>query len=445
MRFSVNVEACEWIEERSAWRIRIFDYSTKEISYHESQFLFSASGQLVTPREIDIPGKDKFVGRIFHSGRWPKDVDLTGKQVVVIGNGCTAAQIVPNIVKKTAHTTQIVRAKHWILPPIDASIPDWTRFILRWIPGTMQLFRFVVFLLAERELQGLPMTKAAGKYRQKRRAVSEAYMRNKAPPKYHDILIPDFEYGCKRRIFDSGYLDSLSEENLTLTNSPALEIVAEGIQTEDGLIEADVIVLANGFVTNHFLDQMDIKGRGGKTVGEHWHDMGGPTSYNSSVLSGFPNFFILLGPNAATGHTSALMAAENSINFALRVIKPVLDGEASVVDLKPQAEADYTERLQKDLRKTVWNSGCQSWYIRSDGGKAWNAMSYPWTQSYFWFRSRFPTWSDWRYTGEVSPRQAGSGYIGIAALGIMGAVVWWLWDRNFDYEVAAKHVQTVFS
>lgn len=398
MKFGVNVEACEWIEERSAWRVRVFEYSTKETFYHESQFLFSASGQLVTPREIDIPGKDTFRGPIFHSGRWRNDVDLAGKKVVVIGNGCTAAQIVPNIVKKTEHTTQIVRSKHWIMPPIDASIPNWVRLVLRWVPGTMQLFRFVIFLLAEKELRGLPMTKAAARYRQKRRAVSEAYMRQKAPAKYHDKLIPDFEYGCKRRIFDSGYLESLNEDNLTLTDSPALEIVPTGIRTRDGLIDADVIVLANGFVTNHFLDQMDVKGRGGKSVGEHWREMGGPTAYNSSVLSGFPNFFILLGPNAATGHTSALMAAENSINFALRVIKPVLDGQASVVDLKPQAEAQYTERLQEDLKGTVWNSGCQSWYIRGDGGSSWNAMSYPWTQSYFWFRSRFPTWSDWRYS-----------------------------------------------
>ncbi|ETS73027.1 hypothetical protein PFICI_15202 [Pestalotiopsis fici W106-1] len=445
MRFCVNVEACEWIEERSVWRMRVFDYNTKETFYHESQFLFSASGQLVTPREIDIPGKDRFDGPLFHSGRWRTDVDLTGKKVVVIGNGCTAAQIVPNIVKKTAHTTQIVRSKHWIMPPIDASIPDWTRFILRWVPGAMQLFRFVVFLIAEKELQGLPMTKAAARYRQKRRALSEAYMRGKAPPKYHGILIPDFEYGCKRRIFDSGYLDSLHEENLTLTNSPALEIVSKGIRTKDGLVEADVIVLANGFVTNHFLDQMDIKGRGGKTVGEHWREMGGPTSYNSSVLSGFPNFFILLGPNAATGHTSALMAAENSINFALRVIKPVLEGQATVADLKPQAEAEYTERLQKDLEKTVWNSGCQSWYIRANGGKPWNAMSYPWTQSYFWFRSRFPTWSDWRYTGEAELRKEGLGHGYLVAWVVIGAVAWWSWGQNFDYEVAAKHLQTFIS
>ncbi|KAJ8122672.1 hypothetical protein ONZ43_g1187 [Nemania bipapillata] len=433
MTFGVNVEACEWVEERSAWRLRLRHYSTDEILYHESQFLFSGSGQLVTPREIDIPGVDTFKGPIFHSARWRADVDLSGKKVVVIGNGCTAAQIVPNIVKKTAHTTQIVRSRHWVMPPIDMPIPPWARYLLRWIPCAMQLFRFAVFLIAESELRGLPMTKAAARYRQQRRVVSETYMRKTAPEKYHDILIPDFEVGCKRRIFDSGYLDSLHEENLTLTNSSALEIVPEGIRTKEGIIPADVIVLANGFVTNHFLDQMDIRGRAGKTVSKHWGEMGGPTAYNSSVLSGFPNFFILLGPNAATGHTSAIMAAENSINFAMRVIKPILDGKASVVDLKQEAEDEYTARIQSALDKTVWNSGCASWYIQDNGtGRKWNAMSYPWSQSYFWFRSRFPTWKDWRYYGEMNPQKSSRVQI-LGVVGVFCAAAWWYGYLGLDW------------
>lgn len=105
------------------------------------------------------------------------------------------------------------------------------------------------------------------------------------------------------------------------------------------------------------------------------------------------------GPNAATGHTSALMAAENSINYALRIIKPILDGRASEVDLKMEAENEYARRIQNDLRSTVWNSGCSSWYIRDNGsGMSWNAMSYPWSQTYYWYRSRFPTWTDWSYS-----------------------------------------------
>ncbi len=145
---------------------------------------------------------------------------------------------------------------------------------------------------------------------------------------------------------------------------------------------------------------MDVRGQGGKTLQEHWNTAGGVEAYNCSVLSGFPNMFMLLGPNAATGHTSAIIAAENSINYALRVIRPVLDGRASIASLKWEAEREYSDRLQAALKDTVWNSGCQSWYIRSedDGStKTWNAMSYPWSQAHFWYRSLFPVWSDWEF------------------------------------------------
>ncbi|KAH7129271.1 hypothetical protein EDB81DRAFT_661866 [Dactylonectria macrodidyma] len=398
MTFGVNVKKCEWIEEKKRWRLHIHHIKTNNIFIHECQFLFSGSGQLVTPRELDIPGAATFNGPIFHSSQWRDDVELKGKNVIVIGNGCTAAQIVPSIVGTTKHLTQMIRSKHWILPSIDSAQTKAMSYLFKYIPGSMALQRFLVYLVAERELRGFPMTKAGAQYRRFRRAQVEKYMRSAAPKKYHDILIPDFEVGCKRRIFDSGYLDCLHSENLDLTDDPALQIVPEGIRTKHGLIKADVIVLANGYVTNKFLHGVEVVGRKG-TLEEHWESFGGAEAYNCSVLSGFPNFFLLLGPNAATGHTSAIMAAENSINYAMRVLRPVLKDEASVAELKPDAEHRYVTQIQDDLSKTVWNSGCQSWYIEGKaGGRTWNAMSYPYSQAHFWYRSLFPTWSDWEYS-----------------------------------------------
>ncbi|KAK7220048.1 hypothetical protein V2G26_008051 [Clonostachys chloroleuca] len=264
----------------------------------------------------------------------------------------------------------------------------------------MALQRLLMFLVAENELRGFPMTRSAANFRHRRRVQAEKYMRDTAPAKYHDMLIPTFEVGCKRRIFDSGYLESLHSENLTLTNNPAVEILANGVLMDDSFIEADVIVLANGYITNTFLGGIDVIGRHG-SLKEHWETYGGAEAYNCSSMSGFPNFFMILGPNAATGHTSAILAAENSVNFALRIIKPILYQERGVVDLDANAEDRYVERIQHDLSKRVWNSGCQSWYIETspEKGKTWNAMSYPYSQTHFWYRSLFPTWSDWRFSG----------------------------------------------
>ena len=295
MSFGVNVERCEWIEERSRWQLRIRHLATDSVYIHESQFVFSASGQLVSARDLGVPGVESFKGPIFHASRWRSDVEITDKTVVVFGNGCTAAQIVPSIVGKTRHLTQIIRSKHWVLPPIDRKFPAWFKFFLTWIPGAMVIFRFFIFLAAENAFRGFALTSAGAKFRQRRRIMAEAYMRKTAPAKYHDLLVPDFEIGCKRRIFDSGYLDSLHAKNLTLTNEPAIEIVPEGIRTKDKTIPADVIVLANGYVTNQFLGNIEVIGRRGETMKHHWDSFGGAEAYNCSVLSGFPNFFILLG------------------------------------------------------------------------------------------------------------------------------------------------------
>lgn len=294
MTFGVSVDKCEWVEEKKRWRLYVRHLKTDHVFTHECQFLFAAAGQLVQPRDFDVPGAPNFKGPIFHSSQWRSDVELEGKKVVVFGNGCTAAQIVPSIVNKTKHLTQIVRSKHWIFPAIDGAYTDAMRLIFKHIPGSMMLQRLIIFLAAENELKGFPMTESGARFRQKRRLEVEQYMRSTAPAKYHDMLIPDFEVGCKRRIFDSGYLRCLKSENLTLTDERALEIVPEGVKTESGVIEADVIVLANGYVTNKFLGSIEVIGRG-ESLTEHWDSFGGAEAYNSSVMSGFPNFFILLG------------------------------------------------------------------------------------------------------------------------------------------------------
>lgn len=294
MTFGATVEKAVWIDERRRWRLQI-RRSDDTTFFHECHFLFSGAGQLTEPRELDAPGVGTFKGPIFHSARWRRDVDLTDKRVVVIGNGCTASQIVPEIVGKTRHLTQIVRSKHWVVPHIDGKNAKAVQAVLKYVPGAMMLQRFIVFCVAENSFRGFYGTEAAARFRKHRQARAERYIRRTAPEKYHDMLIPDWEIGCKRRIFDSGYLASLHAENLTLTNSPIQEIAENGVRTKDGFIEADVIVMANGFSTNQYLAGVDIRGRGGKTISEHWEQFGGAEAYNCAALSGFPNFFFLLG------------------------------------------------------------------------------------------------------------------------------------------------------
>lgn len=297
MVFGVAVERCVWVEERARWRLWARELAgARRVLVHECQFLFLGVGQLNRVRELDVPGLESFRGPVFHSSGWREDVDLVGKRVVLFGNGCTAAQIVPSIVGRTKHLTQVVRSKHWIYPPVDRKVPEWGRTLLRTLPGLAALQRFVVYLAAERDWKGFAMTESAAAFRRRRRRAAEQYMRATAPEKYHRLLIPDFEVGCKRRIFDSGYLESLHAENLTLTDERAVEILPHGVRMGSGeVVEADVIVLANGFETNAYLGEVDVVGRGGETLAQHWESFGGPEAYNCCALSGFPNMFFILG------------------------------------------------------------------------------------------------------------------------------------------------------
>ncbi|RAL05414.1 flavin-containing monooxygenase [Aspergillus ibericus CBS 121593] len=394
IRHSVEVIKCIWMEEADRWVLYMRDVNTTELYTHECQILFAATGRLVEPRPCEIVGAETFHGSIFHSARWNHGVELEGKDVIVIGNGCSATQIVPAIVGKVKSLTQIIRSQQWVFPAANFEYGPFLQWAFRHVPFAMRLYRLRLFIRAEKDLRLFPMTKAAAELRQECRIQVDGYMRAVAPGKYHGILIPDFDVGCKRRVFDCGYLQSLNNDNVALTNAKIERILPEGIETDQGLIPADVIVLATGFRTNQFVSSIDVIGRDGRTLTEHWSQYGGPAAYNCSAVNRFPNFFMLSGPNAATGHTSALMAIENSVNYALRILKPVLEGTVSAVEIKEEAEQVYVHQVQEALSKQVWSVGCVSWY-KNDRG--WNSMTYPWTQGHYWWRSLFPTWSDWDF------------------------------------------------
>lgn len=231
MSFRTEVKKCVWRDDANRWLLFLLDLDSGKSSTHECQILFAATGQLIEPRPCDITGTSSFEGHLFHSARWDHSVDLKGKNVVIVGNGCksirnlwissrqhftqinfplgTAAQIVPAIVKQTKSLTQVIRSKHWVLPAVNFTYPKVLTWIFRYVPFTMKLHRFHIFLLAEKDFLLFPMTKAAARLRAKRQKEAEKYMRDTAPAKYHQNLIPDFDIGCKVRVYCYNWSPSL--------------------------------------------------------------------------------------------------------------------------------------------------------------------------------------------------------------------------------------------
>lgn len=373
-------------------------YSETEIV--KAKVVVSCVGGLVEPRgwPKEIPGIESFKGNMFHSARWDETVDFNNKNVVVVGTGCSSAQLVPclpNAPYNAASVTQLMRSPPWVVPAFPAPGGDewWEKngpFLMKYVPGLKEFLRFLTFAGAEVQfLQMFPNTPYAAKHRKIYEAEVLEYMRNLVPEKYHEIMTPDYGVGCKRRIFDKKWLKSLNDPKIELTTQPLTSVTETGVTVGPGAtyppssnasehpqrsIPAEIIILANGFDTTRWLHPLRVIGQKGHDLVSTMESRGGAQAYQGTAMDGFPNFFMIFGPNTATGHSSVVMASENMVNYSLKFIRLVLAGEAGIVDVKKSAEEAYTAEMQEALKDTVWRSGCQSWYFTGDG---WNSTVYP--------------------------------------------------------------------
>jgi cation diffusion facilitator CzcD-associated flavoprotein CzcO len=426
-KFELNTDVpqCRWLEDEKMWEVTIQrmvagmgDLSSKDRAkiareqgekavYSETEvvrakIVISAVGGLVEPKgwPDEIVGIENFKGKMFHSARWDESVDFTDKNVVVVGTGCSSAQLVPrlpNAPYNAKSIVQLMRSPPWVCPAFPAPGGDkwWEKNapkLMSRVPGLLGLMRFFVFAGAEWDWFRLfPDTAYARKERKKYEASQLKHMQKTVPQKYHAMLTPDYGVGCKRRILDKRWFPSLNDDKIELTTQPLSRVTEKGVVLGAGVtyppdakkddfpereVPADIIVLANGFDTTKWLHPLRVEGREGKDLVETMDQRGGPQAYLGTAMDGFPNFFLIFGPNTATGHSSVVMASENMINHSLNFIKLLLNGEASTVDVKHEAEVAYTTELQKTLKTTVWmNGGCTSWYYDKKDG--WNSTVYP--------------------------------------------------------------------
>ncbi|KAF8591636.1 monooxygenase [Ramaria rubella] len=395
MTFRTECEQAQWDNTRRVWVVHLRDLTSGERYVHECRILFSAIGLLIEPKYPSIPGLNSFEGPMFHTARWREDVDLTNKEVVVIGNGCSASQAVPQIAPETKNLTQFIKTPHWLISLKNTGFGPRVKWALRNLPLLQRLLRLYVFLTIESHWRLFIMSASGAKYRRSVEKRSKEYIFRVAPKKYHDILIPDWEIACKRRIFDmdSLYLKSLQAPNVHLTKDPILEVLPQGVRTATKDYPADAIVIATGFETNSSIGVLRVQGRNGEWLHDHWDNMGGPSAYNTTAMNGFPNFFMLYGPNSNTGYTSVLMTAENTIQYVFKIIRPILKGEALEAEVSLEAEKEYSAQVQKASKNRIFST-CNTWYVSENG---WNGTNYPWSQIHFWWRSAFPVWRDWNY------------------------------------------------
>ncbi|KAK3117654.1 hypothetical protein LTR53_000782 [Teratosphaeriaceae sp. CCFEE 6253] len=420
VRFQSTVEKAKWNEAEQYWEVTVKDWKTKETYVRRAKIVVSGVGSLSIPRKCEIPGADDFSGKLFHSAKWDTSFDWHGKDVVVLGNGCSATQFVPIMAKDTKKLTQFARQAHFLAERPNPVYSSAFRTFMKYTPFAMQLYRFKLYYDMEKDFAGFDLETGAS-IRQGLKEENERYVKSMAPERYWDALIPKHEIGCKRKVMDTEYLTSLHRENVELISDDSVEeITKTGVRCKSGReVHADAIVRATGFEVFRMLFPMEITGQNGVTLNEHWdtHHQGSAQAYFGTCVPGFPNFFTLMGPNTVTGHLSVIYTVECQINFVLRLVEPILKSMQAPqrstfyfprqaiesVDVKPEVAAQHSSWLQAKLNKLVWSSGCTSWALDPKTGV--NIAMYPEFQFMFWWRSIFVPGNDLVY--DVRNRKTG--------------------------------------
>lgn len=300
------------------------------------------------------------------------------------------------------------------------------------VPFAARLYRIHLAWQLDSVFYSFLMTPSGARMRQKIRDDTTKFIMDDAPAQYRDILMPDYEPGCKRRVNTATYFKALHSPNMHLTKDRVIKILPRHVETVGGeKYPADAIIFATGFLTQKWLYPMEIKGIGGQDIQDVWNAKGGAEAYKGTVVTGFPNFFILYGPNAATGQHSVIFHSECQINYSCRLLRPVLKGRspADYIMVRPEAQDRDLNWVQGKLQSLVFNSGCQSWWMDPETKK--NTFIYPDPMFKYWLRTIFPVWSDFELR---RPSQRGSSsklkalMTTLLSIGVTGLAAKWLME-----------------
>ena len=362
IRFRTALREAAWDEARHLWEV-----TTQGGERIRARVLISGMGALHVPRYPDLPGLERFRGPAFHSAAWDSEVPLAGRRIAVFGTGASAIQFVPQIAAQAGRLFLYQRTPPWILPRADFPIADrWQRRFAR-VPGLMRLFRICLFWSLEIRVGGFlgnRWMQAQGK------KIARRYLeREVADPQLRAALTPNYAFGCKRVLISSDFYKAIQFPNVELVTEPIVEVREQSVVTAGGAERpADVLIYATGFRATDLLHGVRLVGRGGIDFPQAWR--ASRSAFLGIAMSGFPNFFMLLGPNTGLGHNSVVLMIEAQIRYVMSCLKAMRRQGYSVMDLRPESQSRFGDFLRQRLAPTVWQSGgCRSWYQDPETGE----------------------------------------------------------------------------
>lgn len=387
--------AATWDRVESRWSVQTSRGVTS------ARVLIAATGALSTPKLPDVPGIDTFEGTVFHSATWNHEHDLTGERVAVVGTGASAVQFVPEIVDDAQRLVVFQRTPAWVIPRLDRPISRFERALYRRIPAVHRLVRAVIYSYREAYVSVLAdhpwLLPAVG-------LVAKAHLRRQVPdPQTRKALTPGYTPGCKRLLLSNDWLSTLARPDVDLVTSGLTQITADGVVDGSGRVhDVDTIIFATGFTPTEPPVAHLLRGLDGRTLAEHWD--GSPKAHLGTTVTGFPNLFLMYGPNTNLGHSSIVYMLESQADYVVSALAAMRARSAVSVEVEEAAQRRYNAWIDSALQSTVWNSGgCSSWYLDANGRNS--AM---WPTYTFRFRNKTREFDGTNYR-MVPARKAASG------------------------------------
>ncbi|MDO8449652.1 MAG: NAD(P)/FAD-dependent oxidoreductase [Rhodoferax sp.] len=366
IRLKADVQQMRWLPDAQCWQIDL-NGQPALLARH----VVLATGPLNKPLIPDVPGLDSFAGPTFHSSLWRHDVALAGKRIAVVGTGASAVQIVPEIAPAAAHLDVFQRTPAWVLPRQDAPYGPFKRWLYRHVPGVQRLSRWRVYWFNEWIGMGFM---GSDRMQNMLRRLSKHHMRRQIRDDgLRAALTPDFNPGCKRLLISNTWFPALQRPNVRLVTQAVTEIRPEGVVSADGTLHpCDVIIWGTGFKAAELVTPMRIYGESHSAADEApelsalWRTQPAATRLGITV-AGFPNMFLLVGPNTGLGHNSIIFMIEAQVDYIVAALRHLRRRGQTTLRLHPQVQQDSYAAMQRKMKGTVWSSGCRSWYQNAAG------------------------------------------------------------------------------
>lgn len=379
IRFDTEVSEAAFDAASGVWRLL-----TADGRRFEAEILISAVGQLNRPHVPAIDGLDRFAGTAFHSARWRHDHALAGRRVAVIGTGPSAIQFIPRIAPIVGHLAIFQRSPAWVVPKPDRAYTGFEKALFRRFPWLARLHRRWIYLQLEKNFFAFKPGSLAAKLFE--RTARKELERDIHDPVLREKLRPDYPLGCKRIQIASDYYPALTRPNVEVVAQAIERIAPEGVITADGALQVcDTLIFATGFHATDFLVPMRLRGLDGADLNQVWRD--GAEAHLGMTVAGFPNFFMLYGPNTNLGHNSIIFMIECQIRYLLGCLDALVDRDLLWLDTRRAAMDRFNALLGDQLARSVWSAGCSSWYKTASGRVTnnWSGFSLD-----YWWRTRRP-------------------------------------------------------